>query len=44
MSSVESLFGLSGLTAVVTAAWFGAALFFAPLLSAVPPSEGIIIT
>ena len=30
--------GRSGLTAVVTAAWFVAALFFAPLLSAVPAS------
>lgn len=30
--------GRTGLTAVVTAAWFLAALFFAPLLSAVPPS------
>jgi AGZA family xanthine/uracil permease-like MFS transporter len=30
--------GRSGLTAVVTAAWFLAALFFAPLLSAVPPA------
>ncbi len=30
--------GRTGLTAVVTAVWFLAALFFAPLLSAVPPS------
>jgi AGZA family xanthine/uracil permease-like MFS transporter len=30
--------GRTGLTAIVTAAWFLAALFFAPLLSAVPPS------
>ena len=30
--------GRTGLTAVVTAMWFLAALFFAPLLSAVPPS------
>ena len=30
--------GRTGLTSVVTAAWFLAALFFAPLLSAVPPS------
>ncbi|HET6360658.1 MAG TPA: NCS2 family permease [Gemmatimonadota bacterium] len=30
--------GRTGLTAVVTALWFLAALFFAPLLSAVPPS------
>ncbi|MGH7480518.1 MAG: solute carrier family 23 protein, partial [Longimicrobiales bacterium] len=30
--------GRTGLTAVVTSAWFLAALFFAPLLSAVPPA------
>jgi AGZA family xanthine/uracil permease-like MFS transporter len=30
--------GRTGLTAVVTAVWFLAALFFAPLLSAVPPA------
>ena len=30
--------GRTGLTAIVTSAWFLAALFFAPLLSAVPPS------